>query len=35
MRLNLEATGSITKEERRKEVLNMIGKADPAMKVEA
>jgi phosphomannomutase len=34
MRLNLEATDLITKEEKRKEVLNIIGKADPSVKVE-
>jgi phosphomannomutase len=34
MRLNLEANDSTTQEEKRKEVLNIIGKADPSMKVE-
>jgi phosphomannomutase len=34
MRLNLEANDPTTREEKRKEVLTMIGKADPSMKVE-
>jgi phosphomannomutase len=34
MRLNLEANDSTTQEEKRKEVLNIIGKADPSVKVE-
>jgi phosphomannomutase len=34
MRLNLEADDSTTREEKRKEILETIGKADPSMKVE-
>jgi phosphomannomutase len=34
MRLNLEADDAITEEEKKKEILETIGKADPSMKVE-
>jgi phosphomannomutase len=34
MRLNLEANDAITEEEKKREVLKTIGKADPSMKVE-
>jgi hypothetical protein len=35
MRLNLEANDSTAKEDKRKEVLNIIGKADSSMEVES
>jgi phosphomannomutase len=34
MRLNLEANDATTREEKRKEILGAIGKADPSMQVE-
>lgn len=34
MRLNLEADDSTTREEKRKEILETIGRADPSMEVE-